>query len=315
MSLHRLVQEVQLDRMQSLEHRQWARRVVCAVNALFPDDPKEGVDAWPQCLRYLEQAQACAALIRQYHLHLPEAARLLDRVGIYLREHASYSIAEDLFERAISIAAQHESEQLQVAFSLYNLGDLYREQGKCESAEPLLLQALSIREQTPGPDHPQLAFPLTSLGILYKQLGKYELAEPLYRRTLHIREQAPGPDHPQLAYPLNSLGNLYREQGKFEQAERLYQRSFHIRAQALGSEHPLVAVPLTNLGDLYSEQDNDKLAESLLQQALQLNRRWVQSILIWPIPSTAWPTSIEDRAAIPRQKNSTGTRSCFASSL
>src|SRR5216684_1385363 len=56
LSIHRLVQAVLIDRMDPKEHRQWAERVVRAINAIFPCNPEE-IAAWPRCLRYLAQVQ------------------------------------------------------------------------------------------------------------------------------------------------------------------------------------------------------------------------------------------------------------------
>lgn len=274
LSIHRLVQVVQLDRMELQEQHVWAERVVHAVHTLFPADPKEKVEIWPLCQRYLEQVQACDSLIQRYHLLLPEAAELLDRAGIYLREHASYSLAEPLFQRGLALAEQQlEPCPLLVASLLYNLGILYAEQGEYEQAEPLLQRALHIREQTLGQEHPLLAYPLNSLGLLYGKQGRYEQAEPLLQRAVHIREQALGLHHPLLAYPLNNLGMLYSEQGKYEQAEPLLQRAVRIREQELGLHHPLLASPLGNLGILYAEQGKFEQAEWLLQRALHIQEQ------------------------------------------
>jgi tetratricopeptide (TPR) repeat protein/transcriptional regulator with XRE-family HTH domain len=274
LSVHRLVQIVQQDRMDLQVQHQWAERVVCAVNTLFPTDPKGQVDTWPLCLRYLEQVQACDGLIQQHHLQMPQAAELLDRAGIYLREHASYSVAESLFQRALAIAEQQlGSQHLQAASPLSNLGLLYWHQGRYELAEPLYQRALHIREQALGPHHPQLAFSLNNLGILYNEQGKYELAEPLLQRALGIWEQAQGPHHPDLAYPLNNLGELYREQGKYELAESLLQRALHIREQALGPHHPLLTYPLTGLANAARDQGQYERADALYQRALTLRQQ------------------------------------------
>jgi len=80
LSLHRLVQAVQMDRMEAQTQRAWSEQVVHAVQTVFPADPKNVV-TWPACLRYLEQVEACDTLIQEHHLLLPEAADLLDRTG------------------------------------------------------------------------------------------------------------------------------------------------------------------------------------------------------------------------------------------
>jgi tetratricopeptide (TPR) repeat protein/transcriptional regulator with XRE-family HTH domain len=271
LSLHRLVQVVQLDRMELQEQRQWAERVVRAVNAIFPADPKEEISSWSQCLRYLEQVQACDVLIQQHHLQLPEAADLLERAGIYLREHASYSLAEPLFQRGLDIA-EHlwDPHHPRVASLLNNLGNLYYEQGNYEQAEPLFQRALRAYQHTLGPEHPQLIASLLDLGIIYRIQGKNESAKDMLERALHIGERSLGAYHPRVAAPLLSLGVLYAQQLQYELAEPLYQRALSIYQQTLGPDHPQLAMPLINLGILYGEQGQYELAESLYQRALNI---------------------------------------------
>jgi tetratricopeptide (TPR) repeat protein/transcriptional regulator with XRE-family HTH domain len=276
LSIHRLVQAVQLDRMDPEEQRQWAERAVSAVNAVFPRDPKNEIATWPQCLRYLEQAQACDTLIQRWKLTLTEAGDLLHRIGNYLSEHASYALAESLYQHALSIREQQlGSEHPDVATTLNDLAVLYRHQGKYEQVEPLYLRALSIREQQLGLHHLETARSLNNLAILYWNQGKYEQAEPLYLRVLSIREQQLGLHHPETARCLDNLAILYQSQGKYEQAEPLYLRALSIREQQLGREHPDTANTLNNLAELYHEQGKYAEAEPLFQRALHI---WEQSL-------------------------------------
>jgi tetratricopeptide (TPR) repeat protein/transcriptional regulator with XRE-family HTH domain len=274
LSIHRLVQIVQRDRMDPEEQRQWAERVVTAVNALFPHDPRNEITSWPKCLRYLEQAQACNTLIQELTLELTEGADLLDRTGSYLYEHASYAIAEPLYLRALHIWSQSlGSEHSQTAPPLNGLANIYREQGKYTEAEPLYLHALRIWEQSLGSEHPQLAVPLNGLANIYREQGKYTEAELLYLRAIRIREQSLGPEHSQVAAPLNGLANIYREQGKYTEAELLYLRALRIWSQSLGPEHPQVAYPLNNLANIYREQGKYMEAEPLYLRALHIREQ------------------------------------------
>jgi hypothetical protein len=56
LSIHRLVQAVQIDMMEPGVQHQWAERVIKGVNEVFPNDP-EDIAVWPRCLRYLDQVQ------------------------------------------------------------------------------------------------------------------------------------------------------------------------------------------------------------------------------------------------------------------
>ena len=84
---------------------------------------KADVATWPQCLRYLDQVQACHTLIASHGLLLAEAADVLNRAGLYLNEHALYTLAEPLYQRALSIREQRVGPQHpDTATSLGNLG-------------------------------------------------------------------------------------------------------------------------------------------------------------------------------------------------
>jgi tetratricopeptide (TPR) repeat protein/transcriptional regulator with XRE-family HTH domain len=273
LSIHRLVQIVQRDGMDRETQRHWAERVVQAINAVFPGDSHD-VARWPQCLRYLDQAQTCHILIEQYGFAFVEAADVLRRTGLYLYDHGLYSITKPLFQRALAIYERElGANHPDTARSLNNLAALYYAQGKYTEAEPLYQRALAIREQELGANHPATATSLNNLGKLYHTQGKYTEAEPLYQRALVILERELGANHPDTALSLNNLGELYQAQGKYAEAEPLYQRALAIREQELGANHPDTARGLNNLGKLYHTQGKYTEAEPLYQRALVILER------------------------------------------
>jgi tetratricopeptide (TPR) repeat protein len=84
-----------------------------------------------------------------------------------------------------------------VAASLNNLALLYCDQGRYAEAEPLYGQALAIRQQQLGADHPDVAASLNNLAALYRDQGRYADAEPLYLQAVAICDQQLGARHPQ----------------------------------------------------------------------------------------------------------------------
>jgi tetratricopeptide (TPR) repeat protein len=140
-------------------------------------------------------------------------------------------------------------------------------------AEPLLAQALDIRESALGAEHPDVAHSLNSLAWLYDDQGKYGEAEPLYVRALAIREKALGAEHPNVANSLNNLALLYRNQGKYAEAEPLYRRALAIYEKALGAEHPSVATSINNLALLSHNQGKYAEAEPLHRRALAIREK------------------------------------------
>ncbi len=271
LSIHRLVQVVQRERMDPQEQKRWATHVVYGVNAVFPPDPQSEEATWPQCQRYLEQVQGCDLLIQQYGLAFSEAADLLNRTGIYLCVHSLYVLAEPLYRRALCIWEQPSGpEHPLVASALMSLGDLYSKQGKYAEAEPFDQRALRIWEQQLGQHHPKVAASLNNLANTYKEQGKYAEAESYYLRAWQIWEQALGPEHLRVSDALNGLANVYLEQGKYTEAEPLYQRALRIREQQQGPEAVGVTYPLNGLGALYGEQGKYTEAEPLFQRVLRI---------------------------------------------
>jgi len=271
LNLHRLVQVVLKDGMDKKTQRKWAQRTVKAVNAAFPDVE---YSTWPRCQACLPHALACAALIELHKLTFPEAARLLNRAGWYLQEHALYAQAEALLQQALSICEHAPaSEDTPIGSILNNLALLYQDQGKYAEAIPYGQRALDFSEKTRGPDHSETATILDNLANLYRVQGKYEQAEPLYQRALAIDEQALDPDHPNTATGLIHLALLYKNQGKYEQAEPLYQRALAVYEKALDPDHPYIATALNNLALLYKTQGKYEEAEPPYQRSLAIKER------------------------------------------
>ncbi len=186
--IHRLVQAVIWDGMDSETQRQWAERTVRSINRVFP--AVEFV-TWDICQHYLPHAQICVTLVEQWHMEFLEAARLLQRMGEYLQARAQYAEGEPIYQNALALyEGLLGPDHPETAHTLSGLASLYYMQGKYEQAEPLYQRALSICEQVPGASRVEVANILNALALLYSAQGKYEQAEPLYQRALHIREQA-----------------------------------------------------------------------------------------------------------------------------
>ena len=275
LNMHRLVQVVLKDGMDNEKQREWVERTVKAVNAAFP---QVEYSTWPRCRGCLPHALACAALIEEHTFTFPEAARLLGKVGWYLREHALYAQAEALLQQALAICEHApDPKDTYIGVILDNLALLYQAQGKYAQAVPYGQRALDLVEKTRSPDHPQTARTLDNLGQRYFLQGKYKQAEELFQRALAIREKALGPDHPETAITLNNLALLYKAQGKYTEAEPLYQRALAIYEQALDPDHPHTATTLDNLANLYSNQGKYEQAEELYRRALAIREKALSS--------------------------------------
>src|SRR6266567_232977 len=270
LSIHRLVQVVQRERLEAVEQRQWAERLVRAMDVAFPHEPQETA-SWPQCSRYLEQVQACDTLIQEYHLQLPEAADLLARAGTYLRERALYTLAEPLYRRALAIYEDQASpESLELATTLIQLGVLYQVTGRISHVEAFYRRALAIHERLLGPEHPQTATSLHSLASLYEAQRRPQEAEALALRVLAMRERLLGQEHPRTMDMRDNLAYLSVIQGRYEEAEQLALRVLAFREQQFGPLHPYTSDSLVALAEIYQRQGRTAEAEQTILRALDI---------------------------------------------
>lgn len=72
------------------------------------------------------------------------------------------------------------------AAELASLGDISRKLKRYEDAETFLREALSLREEIDGENHPHVAFTLNTLASVLTEQGKFDEAKPLMDRSLDI---------------------------------------------------------------------------------------------------------------------------------
>ncbi|GCE29931.1 tetratricopeptide repeat protein [Dictyobacter alpinus] len=273
LSLHRLVQVVQLDRMSAEKQRQWAQRVVLAMNALFPENPAQ-TESWSLCQRYLDQVQACDTLIQNYQLLSPEAASLLSRAGTYLAGRAVYSLAEPLHQQALTIwQRSQETDPLPVAKQLVRLATLYYGWGKYKQAEQFYQQAFSLYKRPETQEDRGVGTAMRGLANLYNNQEKNAQAEALYLRAIDFQEQRFGPDYLEISLSLSGLGYVYVKQKNYTQAEALYSRSMHLIEKQLDPDHLDVAYSLLGLAIVYGHQERYEEAEHIYRRVLRIREK------------------------------------------
>ena len=153
------------------------------------------------------------------------------------------------------------------------IGNVYRNLGLYDLAEPLLHDALAIRRRVFGETHPAVAQSLNNLGVVLRQRGDYDGAEPLFHEALEMRRQLyPDGDHPELAESLNNLALLHQERGRYPVAEGLLREAIAIQRAADSASGAELASLLANLGILLTEVSDFAAAEAPFREALALRR-------------------------------------------
>jgi eukaryotic-like serine/threonine-protein kinase len=180
---------------------------------------------------------------------------------------------EILDKGAARIAGELEDQPDVKAALMHTMSRVYDALGLYDKARPLGEEALKLRRQSLGSEHPDVAASLMNLaGVLYDQ-GDYAGAEALNREALAMRRNLLGNDHPDVAASLNGLAIVLDLKGDYAGAEALYREALAMQRKLLGSEHRDVARSLTNMAGVLYEKGDYAGAEALYREALAMHRK------------------------------------------
>ena len=123
----------------------------------------------------------------------PDAAAVMSDLGAIYENRSDYTRAERFYKKSISIIMKAPGDQTDIQTlrvrTLTNQGRIHRTMGEYYKAEMLFLRALTIAEQSFGPDSLESAGVMSDLAMLYKYMDRFNEAEQLYKRALQIREK------------------------------------------------------------------------------------------------------------------------------
>jgi tetratricopeptide (TPR) repeat protein len=106
--------------------------------------------------------------------------------GLQLQK-GSYVKAEEVFKQLLDMARERGTSDWEAA-ALSNLGRIYIAMGRPAEAETNYRDALAIREQALGANHPEVAVSLNALAEFLASQFRFVEAEPLLRRALEIQQ-------------------------------------------------------------------------------------------------------------------------------
>ncbi|MBC8217407.1 MAG: tetratricopeptide repeat protein [Planctomycetes bacterium] len=176
------------------------------------------------------------------------------------------------YEEAEQLLLPNVEDRLWVGYGLH-LGEIYREQGKYDDAERILLDSLDAgrkeKEESKNVQHyGGMVRCMHELALLRMAQGRYEEAEELFEQGTDFgTRELPGKDHPYTLRHVNGLAIIRIKQQRYEEAKTLLERSLEGRKLKLGENHPNTIRTIHYLGILYRELGQYDKAENLLIEA------------------------------------------------
>jgi eukaryotic-like serine/threonine-protein kinase len=156
-----------------------------------------------------------------------------------------------------------------------HLGEIYREQGKYDQAERVLLASLDAgrkkQEETKNVQHYNcMGRCMHELALLRLAQGDFKKAEELFEQGMDFGVlKLPGKDHPVSLRHVNGLAIIRIRQQRYEEAKTLLDRALEARKLKLGEDHPNTTKTIHDFGILYREKGKYDKAENLLTEAHQ----------------------------------------------
>ncbi|MFI5453933.1 MAG: tetratricopeptide repeat protein [Isosphaerales bacterium] len=134
-------------------------------------------------------------------------------------------------------------------------------------------QALTLRQQVLGPDHPDTLGSVNNLALAYLDTGRLADALPLFEDALKRCQAKLGPDHSLTLITMGNLAHAYVNAGRLADALPLHEETLKRLEAQLGPDHIHTLTALNNLANAY--RDAGRLAEALplFEQTLKRLRK------------------------------------------
>ena len=160
------------------------------------------------------------------------------------------SLASLNLEEALRIARDTEQgNHIILAAVLNTMGHLKLRQKKYEEAADYMLQALDMRRELFGMDHPSIPVLFNNLAMVYKNMGDLDNAERYSREGVERQRKVGGAV---VGRALMNYGDILINMKRYEQAESTLLESLQILRDAHGDENPLTKRVRQYLVDLYT---------------------------------------------------------------
>jgi tetratricopeptide (TPR) repeat protein/tRNA A-37 threonylcarbamoyl transferase component Bud32 len=175
-----------------------------------------------------------------------------------------YEDALAVHERSREYWAAQEGGADGLAHVLLDMSAAQVQLGRIDEAIASSSQALELRRQVYGEDHPQVAAALREVGNASAAAQDFDAALPKMQEALRIQRAASGGRSIDVAVLLDDIGRILRRRGDLDGAIRNHTDALEIWQEVLGDPHADLAVSLLNIG--YTLVAAGRYEDALAQQ-------------------------------------------------
>ncbi|KAF5507555.1 Kinesin light chain [Colletotrichum aenigma] len=145
--------------------------------------------------------------------------------------------------------------------------------GNYSRAEVLAQDAVRVRRERLGEEHPSTLTSMANLASTYMNQGRWKEAEDLFVQVMETFKRVLGEEHHDTLMSMANLASTYRSQGRWKEAEELFIQVIEMRKRVLGEEHPDMLTSMANLASTYRSQGRWKETEELEVRVIETRER------------------------------------------
>jgi tetratricopeptide (TPR) repeat protein len=169
---------------------------------------------------------------------------------------------------AMYVSGLDDVEQSVKGSLLHRVAGCQTTLGQYSAATETYRQALTIRFECLGREHPDSLTTITALANVHSNLGKYQQATELHKRTLAQRKKVLGPNHQDTLESMNYLAVGLKDLRRYTEAEALYWQTLERQKTLFGLKHIGALQCMSNLAELMAIQGKYKEADSVYRDTI-----------------------------------------------
>ncbi|QDU94025.1 CHAT domain-containing tetratricopeptide repeat protein [Lignipirellula cremea] len=219
-----------------------------------------------------ERAAQVCEITSQFTAEQKREAEPLGELWQQLNEHRQAKQFAKAKEDCLAIRKLYEfcygKEFFLVSEAVFQLAQVYEDQGDDTAAESTHRLALEMRRKAMGLQHPNTAVSLSRLATLVAKRGDEAKARELFRQSAEIYQQCYSEPRDETAYVLHEAARMAHALGDYDEAAQAYAKSRDAYEHVNGKKHASTALAAFNLGMSCEAGRQYSQAKSAYQETL-----------------------------------------------
>jgi len=213
------------------------------------------------------------ALATLERLDSPDVGSAQNNRNVFLRDMGNLRQAEIAQRQTVEWWRRVAGSHVDIAWPLSNLGTIYLLEGQTTKAEPLMREALKIRQKILGPNSPLIAISLDEWGRVLQAKADYQGAETSFRQSLDMLNGTAGSESWMVEQVLSDFSKLQLDRADYASAESYADRALEMSRKLGREDSPQIAESLSEIALARELRGDAASAEPMLRSALEIRER------------------------------------------